>query len=54
MVVRVSLRTSTVSRTTEVLQGFAIVRVSAIITEVYGTTSMRSKSWLMGAVRAAV
>ena len=36
MVVVVSLRTLTVSRTIADLQGFAIVRVSAIITEVSG------------------
>ena len=38
MVVVVSLRTLTVSRTIAGLQGFAIVRVSAIITEVSSTT----------------
>ena len=54
MVVVMSLRTLTVSRTIEVLQGFAIVRVSAIVTEMYGTVSMQSKAWLMGAVTAAV
>ena len=54
MVVVMSLRTLTVSRTIEGLQGFATVKVSSIITEVYGTTSMRSKAWLMGAVTAAV
>jgi len=36
------------------LQGFAIVRVSAIITEVSGTTSIQSKARIVGAVTAAV
>jgi len=40
--------------TIAVLQGFAIVRVSAIITEVSGTTSILSKAQLVGAVTAAV
>ena len=54
MVVVVAQRTRTVSMTMAVLQGFATVRVLAIITEVSGTTSMRSKAPLVGAVTAAV
>jgi len=53
-VVVVTERTRTVSMTITVLQGFAIVRVSAIITEVSGTTSMWSKARLVGAVTAVV
>jgi len=40
--------------TIAVLQRFAIVRVSANIMEVSGTTSMRSKAPLVGSVTAAV
>ena len=40
--------------TIAVLQGFAIVRVSAIITEVSGISSIRSKARLVGAAAAAV
>jgi len=40
--------------TIAILQGFAIVRLSVIITEVSGIMSMQSKARLVGAVTAAV
>ena len=43
-----------VSMTIAVLQGFAIARVSAIIMEVFGTTSIWLKALLVGAVTQLV